>query len=89
MRYFVCVSIDICLGVDCLSVIGDVASTARYVVVLLFGLAQSDSSIIWSGVFFSCVNTCCSSVQVALNYLDSQPRPGQMEARLLKMAGVK
>lgn len=27
--------------------------------------------------------------QVALNYLESQPRPGQMEARLLKMAGVK
>ncbi|CAM9613298.1 unnamed protein product [Ascophyllum nodosum] len=28
-------------------------------------------------------------LKVALNYLDSQPRPGQMETRLLKMAGVK
>lgn len=27
--------------------------------------------------------------QVALNYLDSQPRPGKIEARLLKKAGVK
>lgn len=28
-------------------------------------------------------------LKVALNYLDSQPRPGKMEARLLSMAGVK
>lgn len=36
-----------------------------------------------------CVYMCGLDEQVALNYLDSQPRPGQMEARLLKMAGVK
>lgn len=31
----------------------------------------------------------CVTLQVALNYLDSQPRPGKIEARLLKMAGVQ
>lgn len=41
------------------------------------------------GAVFRVARLPCVTLQVALNYLDSQPRPGKIESRLLKMADVQ